>query len=257
MRTRPAHRALRLQPLTPRAIRIIAAHLHIRAIRRATTPTRSDPRSQRLACKPSLHAGSPLRQPEPSPDQALDDAKHNDGAHGDADDVGGRDGGALGLDVEKGVRVEAFGVVRDVGHGEVQGQDEDDPPGVDPERRGGAGHDDLEEGEERVHGVLRNVAEGVEFVREPHAREDDAPVDGRHDKRVGGDGGVVKGVEGLQGPGEPVEQRFAGAGVGEGVDGGGEVVEGEAPVGEDGEVGEFVAGGGTAAPVGGVGALPA
>lgn len=48
-------------------------------------------------------------------------------------------------------------------------------------------------------------------------------------------------MEGLQRAGKGVEEGNAGACVGEGVDGGDEEVEGEAPVGEYGEVGEGLA----------------
>jgi hypothetical protein len=63
-------------------------------------------------------------------------------------------------------------------------------------------------------------------------------------------------VEGLEGPREAVEERAAGGSVGEGVDGGDEEVEGDAPVCEYGEVAELGAGGGAAAE-GLVGAVPA
>lgn len=49
-------------------------------------------------------------------------------------------------------------------------------------------------------------------------------------------------MEGLQGPWEAVEEGPAGDGVGQGVGGRGEEVEGNAPVGEDGEVAELCAG---------------
>lgn len=46
-------------------------------------------------------------------------------------------------------------------------------------------------------------------------------------------------MQGLQGAREPGEERDAGEGIGEGVDGGEEEVEAQSPVGQDGEVGEF------------------
>ena len=67
-------------------------------------------------------------------------------------------------------------------------------------------------------------------------------VDGGNDERVRRHGGVVEGVEGLQGAGEPVQEGRARPGVGEGVHRGRQVVEGEPPVGQHGEVGEAVAG---------------
>jgi hypothetical protein len=63
-------------------------------------------------------------------------------------------------------------------------------------------------------------------------------------------------VEGLEGAGEAVDQRPARGGVGEGVDGRCEEVEGDSPVREDGEEAEFVPRGGASAEQG-VGAVPA
>lgn len=103
--------------------------------------------------------------------------------------------------------------------------------------------------------MLRGITPSIVGDREPHARVNQTPVHCRDDERVGGDGGVEECVESLEGSGKAVEDKgCAGACVGEGVEGGGEVVAGEAPVGEDGEVGVFVAGGGAAA-FGGVGAV--
>lgn len=126
-----------------------------------------------------------------------------------------------------------------------------------PQRRGGARNDDFKKRKDAVERVFGGVAPRVVGDGEPHARVNQPPVDGCDDKRVGGDGGVEEGVEGLEGARETVDQKgSAGACVGEGVEGGGEVVKGEPPVGEDGEVGVFVAGGGAAA-FGGVGAVVA
>lgn len=234
MRTRPTHRALAHLP-----------HLHVPGddvVRAVVSPA-----PQRLAGEAALHAGLALRQPQAQVHGALDEAEDDDGADGDAADVGGGDAAALGLYVEEGVGVEALGVVGDVGEGEVEGEDDDEPPGVDPGGGGGAGHDDLEEREGAVEGVLARVAEGVELDGEPGARVDEPPVDGGDDEGVGGHGGGVEGVEGLQRAGEAVEQGGAGARVGEGVQGGRQVVEGEAPVGQHGEVAELVGGGGAPA----------
>lgn len=237
MRTRSAHRArtIRLNPLTPGAIRKVSPHLQIPLS--AINPT-----IKRLTGKPAIHTGLALRQPHSCPDEALDDTKHNHSADSDSTNVRGGNGRALGLDIQKGVGVEALGVVRHVRQAEVERQHEDAPPGVDPQRGGRPGDDDFEEGEAGIHGVFGNVGEGVEWVGEPHAGEDDAPVDGRYDEGVGRDGRVVKGVQGLQGARKPIEKGRARAGVGEGVERCGEVVKGQTPVGEDGKVGEFIAG---------------
>lgn len=98
-------------------------------------------------------------------------------------------------------------------------------------RRIRPGHDDLEQREEAVHGVLGDVAPRPEHVREPGAAVEARPVDDGDDERVDDDGRVEEGVEGLEGPREALEEGPAGDGVGEGVDGGGEEVEGDAPVG--------------------------
>lgn len=85
--------------------------------------------------------------------------------------------------------------------------------------------------------MLRDVGPGVEADGEPArgdaGAEDDAPVDDGDEERVADDAAVVQGVQGLQGPGKSCEERRAVAGVGEGVEGGEEEVEGYAPVAED------------------------
>lgn len=267
MRTRRADGTLRLDPLAPRAVGQVPPHLDIRALPgvviapRHAVPAavrcRHRRRHGRLPREFPVEPALALREPEAHPDEALDDAEDQDGADGDAEDVRGGDAGPLGLDVEEGVGVEPLRVVRHVREGQVQREHEDDPPGVDPGRGRGARDDDLEEGEGGVEGVLGGVGEGLEGGGEPHARVDDAPVDGGDDEGVGGDGGVVEGVQGLQRAGELLEHGGgAGARVGQGVEGRDEVVEGQPPVGEDGEVRKLVARGGAAAGRG-VGALPA
>lgn len=101
--------------------------------------------------------------------------------------------------------------------------------------------------------MLRDVRPAFigEFV--PTAVEQTGPVDNSDDKRVDDNGGVKGRVERLQESREAVEQGAAGAGVGEGVDGGEQKVKGYAPVGERGEVAELGLGG--AAVVGRVDAL--
>lgn len=215
MRTGSAHRALGLDPLTPSPVGHIPSHLNITLSYYPVV----DPASEGVAGKPTIHVGLPLGQPDAHPDQALDDAKHDDRTDGDAHDVSGGDGGALGLDVEEGVGIKVFGVIGDIGQRQVEGEDEDDPPGVDPQGYGGTGDDDLEEGEDAVEAMLGGVAKGIKLVLEPGARVDEPPVDGGDDERVDDDGGVVEGVEGLEGSWEAVEEGRARPSVGKRVDG--------------------------------------
>lgn len=89
---------------------------------------------------------------------------------------------------------------------------------------------------------------------EPWRSIQNYPVDDGHEEGVNHDGGVERRMEGLERPGEAIEEGTAGPRVGEGVQGGEEEVETEAPVGDGGEVAEGVARRG--AVVGGVDALP-
>src|SRR3569833_1887165 len=148
-----------------------------------------------------------LGLPQAEGDDALNEQVQDDAGEQDAEDVGGDDAGALPARVEEAVDVVVLGGEGDVGEAEVQGQDDDDPEEVDPQGPRGAGDDELEEGEHAVAGVLREVAPGVEGAREPVARVQHAPVDGRHDEGVGDDGGVEEGVQRLKRPWEPVQQR--------------------------------------------------
>ena len=85
--------------------------------------------------------------------------------------------------------------------------------------------------------MLADVAPELEAVVE--AVVQDAPVHDRDEEGVCGYAGPEEGVQGLEGARESVEEgRAAVDGVGEGVDGGGEEVERETPVAEDGEIGE-------------------
>lgn len=188
--------------------------LHHAAVPDDSTPAPSAqrPAADAAAARPAGHSSEfalapaqSLGRPEAQVHDALDDAKHDDGADGNAENVRGGDGAALRLDVEEGVGVEALCVVRDVREGEVQCKDDDEPPCVDPGRGRGARQDDLDEGEDAVEGVLGGVAECVKGGGEPDARVDDAPVDGGDDEGVDGDGGVVEGVEGLERAREAVE----------------------------------------------------
>ena len=104
--------------------------------------------------------------------------------------------------------------------------------------------------------MLADIVPALEDGGEPGALVDDGPEDDGDEERQRDDGGVEEGVEGPQRLRQAVEQRPAGQGVGAGVDRSGEEVEGEAPVGEDGEVGKGAAGG-LAAALGRVGAVPA
>lgn len=98
--------------------------------------------------------------------------------------------------------------------------------------------------------MLRDVGKAGVGGWEPGGVEDD-PVDDCDQERVCGDGGVEEGVQRLQRAREVREEGGAVARVGEGVEGGEEEVECQAPVGEDCEVGEGE-GGGFGAAVGGL-----
>lgn len=197
-----------------------------------------------LALAPHLR----LRGPLPQPHQALREQENNHDARRDAEhvaDLRGRAGGG----VEEAVDVDAAGVVGEEGEGEVQGQEEQQEEEVDPGRAAGARDDELEERERRVERVLADVAPLVVGLGPPGG-EEDGPEDDRHQEGVADDGAVEEGVQGLQGAREAREERDAVARVAERVDGGGEEVEGQAPVGQDGEVGEGEGGGSAAAVVG-------
>lgn len=156
--------------------------------------------------------------------------------------------------VEKTVRVETLSRCRDVRNSEVQRQDDNQPEGVNPQRGIRPGKDNLEKSEDAVEEVLRDVAPPVVDHGEPWRGVEDYPEDDGHEERVDDHGRVKDRVEGLQRPGEAIEERGAGPRVGEGVQGGEKEVESEAPVGDVGEVAEGVARGG--ALVWGVDALP-
>lgn len=210
-----------------------------------------------LRSKLALHAKLRLRDPPAQEDERVDDTEDDDDADGDADDVGGNVAApADGVVVEEAVRVEVLVGEGDVRDGQVAEQQGEQPDDVDGRRRRGARDDELEEGEERVEGVLADVVPGVELAGEPGRLVQHGPVDDGDEEGEGDDAGVEERVQGLQRARQAVEQRAAGEGVGEGVQRGGEEVEGEAPVGEDGEVGEGLADD-EAAAEGGVGAGPA
>ncbi|KAL2111513.1 hypothetical protein VUR80DRAFT_9933 [Thermomyces stellatus] len=190
----------------------------------------------------SVHPHFALRQPHPRPDDRLDDHEDNDGRHEDDDDVGCDPAAATRARrprVEEAIRVEPLGRVRYVCQREVQRKDDDDPEDVHPRRRGRAWDEQLEEREERVYGVLRDLFPGLVGGRVPGPLIQYGPVDDGNQEGKGHDGGVVERVQGLQGPRKAVEEGPGGEGVGEGVGGGDEEVEQEAPIGEDGEVGEL------------------
>ncbi|TGO50412.1 hypothetical protein BCON_0184g00170 [Botryotinia convoluta] len=108
---------------------------------------------------------------------------------------------------------------------------------MNPRRGCGARDTDFEEGEEGVETVFGDVGPGIEGGGEPADgdgnAEDDAPEDDGDEDGVADDGAVVEGVQGLERAGKAREQGDAAAGVGEGVEGGEEKVEGYAPVAED------------------------
>lgn len=140
--------------------------------------------------------------------------------------------------VEEAVHVEALGGLGDVGQGEVESEDDNEPENVDPGCRIRARHEDLEQSESRVEAMLREVAPRPIPGREPSAtvRVQDAPVDDGHEEGIGGDRGVVKGVKGLQRAGPFVEKCDVPARVCKGVERSEEEVEGDAPVCQHGEV---------------------
>lgn len=147
----------------------------------------------------AFHAHLALRQPPAGPDEAPDEHEDDEDSDGDAEDVGGNEAVLLEARIEEGVGVEALGGLGDVGESEVEGEHHDQPEHVDEGARVGARDDDLEEGEEAVHGVHGDVAPGTEGRREPPGQGavDEAPVDGRDQERVAGDGAVEEGVQRL------------------------------------------------------------
>lgn len=181
-----------------------------------------------------------LGDPAPQPHDTLQDGEEDGYAHGDAEDVGG-DQGPLQAGVEEGVGVEPLGRARDVGQGEVQGEQQQQEGQVRPGGGVRARQDDLDEGEDAVEGVLGDVAPGRERRAQRRRQGQQAPEDDDDEQGEGRDGGVEERVQGLQGPGPVVEGRAAVARVEEGVQGREEQVEGQPVVGEHGEVGEAVA----------------
>ena len=189
----------------------------------------------------AVHAQHLLRQPQPKQHDGLDDAVDDQRRDRDADDVRGHQAAAVLPDVEEVVGVEPLGRVRQVRQRQVQRQHEDQPPHVYPRRERRARHDDLEHGEPAVHGVLAQVRERRELLREPGPAVQAPPVHGGDDEGVDGDRGVVEGVEGLQGPRPAVEQGRTRARVRERVQRREEEVEGQPPVRQRREVAERVA----------------
>lgn len=188
--------------------------------------------------KLALLAHLRLSHPLPHPDEAPYEAEDDYDANRDANDVGGDDTPAILPIVEEAVDIDALCRVGDEGETEVQGEDEDQPRDIDPERLVCAGDNDLEQGKEAVEAMLADIRPGVELDGEPGTIVKDDPIDDGDEERVCDDGGVEQGVEGLQRTGEAVEERAAADGVGQSVDGGEEKVERDAPVREDGEVRE-------------------
>ena len=195
----------------------------------------------RLVGELAILAQHLLGQPQSKQHDRLDDAVDDQTRHRNANDVRRHQPAAVLLDVQKVVRVEALGRVRQVRQRQVQREHKDQPPHVDPGRERRARHEDLKRREAAVHGVLAEVGEGGELLREPRAAVQAPPVDGGDDEGVHGDGRVVEGVERLQIPRPAVEQRRAGAGVREGVYGCHEEVEGQPPVCQRREIAEGVA----------------
>lgn len=194
----------------------------------------------KLSIETEFSLGDPLAQPDQEPYHKEND----DAAGGNTKDVGCHHAATANLlVVEEGVRVEALVHVRHEGQSKVASQDEDDPKHVNPQRRVRARDEDLEEGERAVQGMLGDILPSRVLQREPVAREQHDPEDNGDEEGVDDDGGVEERVQRLQRAREPVEQRAALEGVGQGVDGGDKEVEGYAPEGDDGEVGELAAGG--------------
>lgn len=197
--------------------------------------------SARDTGKLSIHVQHIFGQVLADPNQTLDETKDNQTSDADAKDVSDEQAAAVGVRVEEEVGVEAVDGVEEVGEGEVEGEPDDEPEHVDGTELGvgGAGQQHLEEGHGEVGGVLGVAGVGGEDGGEGAAgAEEEGPVDDGDDDGVDDDGGVEERVQGLQRARERGEQRAAGAGVGEGVQGGDGEVEAQAPECEDGEVGK-------------------
>ncbi len=192
--------------------------------------------------EPELLLRDPATQPYERPHDGEDDADGD----GDAEDVGG-DEGALLRGVEERVRVEALGGVRQVGERQIQREQEDEERQVRPRRGPRAREGDLEEGKDAVQSVLRDVAPRRVLCRERRGRGEQGPEDDDDEEGERRDAAVEQTVQVLERPGPGVERGCAAACVDEGVGGCDEEVEGEAPVREDGEVGEVGARGFTPA----------
>lgn len=178
--------------------------------------------------KPALPPPLLLRRPLPQPHQPLHDQKDDDYPRRDAQNIARQRAPPIPR-VEEVIHVDAAGVVRQVRQREVEGEDEDQCREMQPRRAVRARDDELEEGEERVEGVLGEVGPAGVGGGEPGAVED-GPVDDGDEEGVGEDGGVEEGVQGLEGAREAREKGGAVARVGEGVDAGEEEVEGEPPI---------------------------
>lgn len=117
---------------------------------------------------------------------------------------------------------------------EKAGQDDHEPEEMDARSGIHARHGDLEESEDGVEDVLWGVGPDREGGVERQVAGEHGPEDYGHQERVGGDGGVVEVVEGLEGAGEAVEERSVAVQcVGESVDCCDGEIEGQSPVGED------------------------
>jgi len=205
--------------------------------------------SPALMRKLAVHVHLPLGNPDPKPDDGFDDDEDDNHGNEDANDVHGdpaRTAGAIRAGIEEVIGIEALSSMGDVSERQVQRKDDDKPEDMDPRRRRRTGKHDLEERKRRVEAVLGDFLPAVISDSVPGTVVEDGPVDDGDEERVGDDGGVEEAVESLERAREAVEEGSGRQRVGEGVEGGDDEVEGEAPVGENGEVGEFVADGGAA-----------
>lgn len=192
-----------------------------------------------LLSKPALHAHLVLGEPPPHPNDAPDEGKDDDGAHGDAHAVRGDVVSAPDvLVVEEAVHVEPLRGVGDVREAQVSAEQDQQPHDVNPKHGRRPGDQHLEERKGRVGRVLADVFPSFDAVGEPGAGEQDGPVHDRYHKREYNGGGIVRRVQGLERARKAIEERPTPEGIGCSVYSGEKEVKGQAPVGKDGEVAE-------------------
>ena len=105
-----------------------------------------------------------LRDPFAKQYSEVDDKEDDNCAHKNADDVASDDSTAMLLKVQETVDVEVIGGVDNVRESEVQPQYYYDRGDMQVRKRIGSWDYNFEKGEDRVEGVLGDVAEDVEAV---------------------------------------------------------------------------------------------